>query len=160
MGRKKIPFEVCSVEGCNNTLHYAKGLCKAHYFKEYNSRDNPIRFQQLKSIRLKYFQSEKGKQAMKGVMGRRRARKRGANLVETFSHKEIFERDFYTCAICGLPVPVNERHPARLSASLDHKIPLSKGGNHSFDNVACTHLLCNVSKNASIIENCFDGASI
>ena len=160
MGRKKIPFEVCSVEGCNNTLHYAKGLCKAHYFKEYNSRDNPIRFQQLKSIRLKYFQSEKGKQAMKGVMGRRRARKRGAALVETFSHKEIFERDFYTCAICGLPVPVNERFPSKRSASLDHSVPLSKGGEHSAQNVTCTHLTCNVRRGNRPLKNNFDGASI
>ena len=78
---------------------------------------------------------------------RRRARMRGA-FVEDVSHLEIFERDNWQCQIPGCLYPGK---PARLDvgrydpllASLDHIVPLSKGGLHERSNLACSHLRCN-----------------
>lgn len=39
-----------------------------------------------------------------------------------------------------------------MSASVDHIVPLSRGGEHSMNNVQCAHLSCNCSKSDQTIE--------
>lgn len=85
---------------------------------------------------------------------RRRARMRDA-FVEDVPRLEIFERDNWQCQIVGCFYPgipasldAGRHHP--LLASVDHIIPLSKGGKHKRSNLACSHLRCNVSKQARI----------
>lgn len=73
----------------------------------------------------------------------RRARKLGAD-AEVFSSTEVFERDAWVCGICSQPVDQALRYPDPMSASLDHVVPLSKGGAHTRDNTRCSHLSCNV----------------
>ena len=80
---------------------------------------------------------------------KRRARIREA-LVEAFDRVEVFERDGWMCALCGEPVDRAATFPAPLSASLDHIIPISRGGTHEPSNAQCTHLRCNVIKGARI----------
>lgn len=41
---------------------------------------------------------------------------------------------------------------APMSASVDHIVPLSRGGEHSMANVQCAHLSCNSSKGDQTIE--------
>jgi HNH endonuclease len=83
------------------------------------------------------------------IANRRRAVKLNTE-IEQFVDTEIFERDGWRCHICRRQVRRNApgRHP--LSASLDHIVPLSKGGTHTRDNVACAHLKCNMIKQASL----------
>jgi 5-methylcytosine-specific restriction endonuclease McrA len=76
---------------------------------------------------------------------RRRAWKRGA-LVERFTPAEIFERDRWRCGICHKAVRRNVAYPDPFSASLDHIVPLSKGGAHSRVNVRLAHLNCNIAR--------------
>lgn len=70
---------------------------------------------------------------------------------ESFTSAEIFERDDFTCWLCGgkaLPgVPKN--HPQR--ATLEHVVPLSRGGAHTRANVRCAHLLCNLRKGGKVL---------
>lgn len=66
-------------------------------------------------------------------------------LFEDFTNTEIFERDHWVCAICGQPV---DHEPSLfaynpLAASLDHIVPLARGGSHTRDNVRCVHFICN-----------------
>lgn len=75
----------------------------------------------------------------------RRAALKGAK-VEDFLPVEVFERDDWTCRICELPIDRDAIWPHPLSVSLDHVIPLSRGGEHSRDNTACAHLRCNQRK--------------
>ena len=74
--------------------------------------------------------------------------KRRALKYETASEKvndlEIFDRDGWTCQLCHKKVNRKLKHPHPLSASLDHIIPLSNGGQHSYKNVQLAHLSCNV----------------
>jgi hypothetical protein len=74
----------------------------------------------------------------------RRARKLNAT-IEKFSLLEIYERDKWRCQICGKKVDRRLKHPNPLSKSLDHIIPLAKGGSHSRANVQLAHLVCNLS---------------
>ena len=74
---------------------------------------------------------------------KRRAIRMGAD-GEKFSHLEIYERDGWICQICGKKVDKKLKYPNQLSASLDHIVPLSKGGSHSRSNVQLAHWICNV----------------
>lgn len=73
----------------------------------------------------------------------REARLRSAR-AERFDPREIYERDHWTCGICNGSVDPTLEHPHPLSASLDHVIPVSLGGDHTRANTRCTHLTCNV----------------
>lgn len=66
--------------------------------------------------------------------------------IEHFYKTEIFERDKWVCHICERPIPRDAKYPDPLSPSLDHVIPVSRGGEHSRANTAASHLRCNLSK--------------
>lgn len=60
------------------------------------------------------------------------------------------KRDGDDCHICGGLMSfeiMKEYNPLR--ASLDHVIPVSKGGTHTWGNVKLAHLRCNFSKGAN-----------
>lgn len=76
----------------------------------------------------------------------RRARKFGNGKVESISPHAVFERDEWTCGICGKKVDRTLRSPDPYSASLDHVVALASGGTHTWDNVQCAHLVCNSRK--------------
>lgn len=59
---------------------------------------------------------------------------------------EIFERDNWVCTICNEKIDKHLYYPNPMSASLDHKIPFSRGGTHTRGNVRATHLRCNIIK--------------
>ncbi|WP_385618556.1 HNH endonuclease [Streptomyces sp. P8-A8] len=75
----------------------------------------------------------------------RRAAKAGVG-AEPFSAVEIFERDGWTCWICEGGALSNASQGDPLSATLDHVVPLAKGGAHVRTNVRCAHLICNLRK--------------
>jgi len=72
--------------------------------------------------------------------GRRRARKRGAPC-ERFTRQEIFERDDWTCYLCGRLALGEWNDPDE--PTIDHIQPLAKGGAHTRINVACCCRRCN-----------------
>jgi hypothetical protein len=75
----------------------------------------------------------------------RRALKMGAE-AEKFTHLEIFERDAWKCGICKKRINKHLKHPHPMSASLDHIIPLTRGGSHTRAGVQASHLRCNLRK--------------
>jgi 5-methylcytosine-specific restriction endonuclease McrA len=72
----------------------------------------------------------------------RRARKAGAT-AERISPTDIYERDGWTCQLCGRPVARAKAVPHPQAPTLDHIVPLSKGGDHTTSNVQCAHFRCN-----------------
>jgi 5-methylcytosine-specific restriction endonuclease McrA len=75
---------------------------------------------------------------------RHRARKKNAPVVEHFSLKEIAVRDGWRCHLCAGRV-------TQENWSMDHLIPLSKGGDHTRVNVALAHRLCNSRRSSGVI---------
>lgn len=73
------------------------------------------------------------------------------------SRSAVFRRDGWRCQLCGhkvLKSAKRNRRTRRLhprTASLDHIIPMSKGGPHCEVNVQCACLRCNVRKHAKMI---------
>lgn len=61
----------------------------------------------------------------------------------TVSRWRIFERDGWTCHICGDPVDRNAEVPDLAAPTLDHVIPLARGGRHTETNIKTAHFYCN-----------------
>lgn len=73
----------------------------------------------------------------------RRAYDAGATVVDLFDRDAVFERDTWTCGICREPVAKDASPFDPLSATVDHIVPLSRGGEHTLANAQCAHLRCN-----------------
>lgn len=57
------------------------------------------------------------------------------------------------CAICGKPVDKTIKYPDPMSPTVDHIIPLSKGGDPtSLDNLQLAHRYCNRMKSDKIVQ--------
>lgn len=80
---------------------------------------------------------------------RKRAKMRGSG-AERFSRREIFERDGWRCQLCGKKTRrrVNRYHPQ--APTLDHIIPIARGGSHTRANSQCAHRRCNLRKHTAI----------
>ena len=89
----------------------------------------------------------------------RNARQRDAT-TEVFTRAEIFERDGWMCGICNTAVDPDAVPRSPESVSLDHIIPLARGGAHSRENTQCAHLGCNQQKSATVLESAVTGDRI
>lgn len=97
--------------------------------------------------------SKKTKQAIKiSHKGRRdshrhRARKFGCDYDPSITLKKLVKRDGLQCSICGGLCDWNDHSWSKYSGptypSIDHIIPMSKGGGHTWNNVQVAHILCN-----------------
>lgn len=81
-------------------------------------------------------------QKYSSYQSKRRAQKQNPVGVEPVSLTILFTRDRKTCSICHLPVK-------RTEGSIDHIIPLSQGGAHSYANCTLAHRRCNSRKHTS-----------
>ena len=70
---------------------------------------------------------------------------------EPINDKLVFLRDGWICQICHKKVDKRFKYPNPMSGSLDHIMPLSRGGSHTYKNVQLTHLTCNLSKQARLL---------
>lgn len=76
---------------------------------------------------------------------RRRARMRNA-YVSPVNRRQVFERDAWTCQLCHEPVERDKVVPHPKAPTIDHVIPLARGGTHEMANTQCAHFLCNATK--------------
>lgn len=67
---------------------------------------------------------------------------------EPINRLDIFERDGWLCQLCDRPINPDLKWPNPDSASIDHIVPLARGGDHAVSNVWSAHLGCNASKGA------------
>lgn len=82
---------------------------------------------------------------------KRRRRKRGKlkgskyrRFIKTRLWQSAIDRyGLVCCALCGMPIAFDE-------ATLDHKIPISRGGSNRIANLQLAHLLCNQYKGDSV----------
>jgi len=58
----------------------------------------------------------------------------------------LFEFFGWICFLCGEKVDKRLRFPNWRAATIDHVVPLSKGGTHTWGNVVPAHAKCNWDK--------------
>lgn len=63
--------------------------------------------------------------------------------VEDVDLWRVYRTDGGICGICGLPTPSTSESSNIWGITVDHKVPLSLGGNHSYRNCQLAHRLCN-----------------
>ena len=73
---------------------------------------------------------------------------KSGNAHEPYTDTYIYERDCWMCGICGRKINKRLKHPNPLSKSIDHIVPVSKGGSDAPINVQAAHLRCNMLKKA------------
>lgn len=76
----------------------------------------------------------------------RRARKITNGPIEPVSYFQVFQRDRGVCGLCSGDIDKNLKWPDPACGTLDHVIPLSRGGSHTYENVQLAHASCNSSK--------------
>ena len=69
---------------------------------------------------------------------------------------DVFEFYDWICIVCDERIDKELCWPDQYSATLDHVVPLSRGGTHTWDNVAPAHLLCNHTKNDGVLDDVID----
>lgn len=74
----------------------------------------------------------------------RRAKIRNNGPVENISRRTVWERDNESCWLCKKPVAFTDMH-------LDHVVPVSQGGTHTYGNVKVACKGCNLRKGAKIV---------
>ena len=82
---------------------------------------------------------------------KRRALQRESE-VEPIDLNLVWDDSFGICFLCGTPMDRQYTYPDPRLPSLEHIIPLSRGGTHTYDNLTYTHLQCNNRKLTSLVE--------
>ena len=85
------------------------------------------------------------------IDARRRMRVQSAT-VEAFAPRDVYERDGWVCRLCLLPIDPTVAWSDSMSPSIDHRVPLAKGGEHSMANAQAAHLGCNSRKRDRLDE--------
>ena len=97
--------------------------------------------------------SQKAKRTSIGKGGKYCARIKaagfGAKYDSEVTLKRLLRRQNGICQICGLPVDESDWNGLRMGKkypTIDHIVPISLGGSHTWDNVQLAHMICNSTK--------------
>lgn len=69
---------------------------------------------------------------------------------DDIKHLVVFERDEWICHLCNTLIDRHRRGDDWMRATLDHVVPLSRGGTHTYENTAAAHWICNMEKGNSL----------
>jgi hypothetical protein len=96
---------------------------------------------------------ENAKQAKKANKAKRRARAKTNGPYESIWPSKVFKRDGWVCQLCNEPCDQDATVPEPKAATLDHIIPLAKGGTHTMNNMQCACFECNSRKGDNVDVN-------
>lgn len=80
---------------------------------------------------------------------RKRARKYGGKYIP-FRRSYVFKRDGYVCQICNRKCRTDVSYLHERYPTLDHIVPMSKGGDHTPENTQCACRGCNTKKSTKV----------
>ena len=97
----------------------------------------------LKTASTSKNQAKRSKKYKNGQFNKRG--KRLSKNFESIDRKTVYRRDWGICYLCENPVGIQGVH-------IDHIIPLTRGGDHSYNNLAVSCPSCNMSKGNKVID--------
>lgn len=156
---------ICKFDECDSPV-YCKLMCRRHYDREKHaekmatdleyavkklarSRSAHQREDPIKRAEQNLAWCRANRESRRESCRRRQAQHKGAECVDIFTKADIWQRDGGICGICLLEANENDWH-------LDHIIPLSRGGQHTLDNVQVSHPPCNLSKKDKLMEEYYE----
>lgn len=147
----------CSVS-CETKASFDCIVCGENYIVglPHSSLFDELRILKLQSICSlecrEVFKTEKALESNYISSAKRRALKYAVSFDETITRKLVFEKDHGECYLCKIDThlkPLSDTYEPKLS-TVDHIIPISKGGSHTWNNVRNCCLKCNITKHDRI----------
>ncbi len=137
-------LELAMIRDSKNRIPYHEiecGECGKKFMQEYKN----VRSQYCSDICMR-------RSVRRNSKHRRKVRLKTA-FVERVYWSRIYKRDKGICQICGKKVKDNKKVPHPYSPSLDHIVPLARGGTHEPKNVRLSHFICNSIKRDGVSDN-------
>lgn len=125
---------VCSEADCDRAVR-ARGVCFMHY-KRILAAEGRVKNAPFDGARMRRYYE-------------RRSWLRNG---EDVTVSGLRDRDGDQCGICGIDIDFELSGRDPMGRSVDHVMPRSKGGAHTWANTQLTHLRCNLSKGAKVPE--------
>lgn len=143
------PCRVCRKLTIRRTYYCSKG-CRSIWrrfgpraWDRISCRECGAEWIRWQALRRRFYCSDSCRKRASRRVGRRLRRARlAAVTVEAVDLLQVAERDGWRCHICHHKV-------TRRTWSLDHLVPLSAGGEHSYQNTALAHHRCNTLRGAT-----------
>lgn len=144
-GGRRLPTQI-ACKNCSATFEPVNGVvtCSSGCAKEFVRKSNVERY------RFRMENDPAFVQKQRAAEYKRKSLKRDA-FVEDVDRDKVMARDRWVCHLCMKKIPKSAKWPSGQFGTLDHVIPLNKGGLHSYANVKAAHLSCNCSKNDKVI---------
>jgi 5-methylcytosine-specific restriction endonuclease McrA len=126
--------------------------CQAVKAIDQFGRDNRVRDgRQSHCSQCSYSYQRAARIADPSIVRREYARRKGSRHVDKVTIEDVYEKTNGICYLCDKIIDRTLTHPNSYSLSMDHRIPISKGGEHTYENLWATHLTCNLRKNSKIV---------
>lgn len=68
------------------------------------------------------------------------------------AHEQLAERDGLECYLCHDLIDMTLPKTSKFGATIDHVVPLSRGGSDELDNLRLAHWTCNLAKSNKLVE--------
>ena len=134
--------------------HYQENI---DHYREYKREYHRKNADRLTAKTIQWQKDNPEKTHMKNQ--RRRSRVREA-FVEDVGPSVVLSRDGWVCHICGDAIDPKFKSPDVMSWSIDHVIPLAKGGAHEYKNCKAAHRGCNSRKGAILDYEVYEGTTV
>jgi len=130
-------------EGKHNRPSFDCIVCGRTHFPDYGDKRRTLCSDLCADVELR---RSRRRHKVPGMNNHRQRARRYGVAYQPIRPRDVFERDGWKCGICGGAIKRSARFPRPLSPSLDHIVPMSKGGGHVYTNVQASHFRCNASK--------------
>ncbi len=161
--KRREYYQVYKVEECEKRRKYH--ILNREKELEYNKRYNKInkaerneysrKYHQehkneISERKKKYIKTERGRYCVKVKRNNRRALLKGLTVLSVDMIQQVYERNIrkygtLTCDLCFKPVEFGKD-------TLEHFIPLSRGGTNEIENLGVAHKVCNSSKATKTLD--------
>lgn len=133
---KAITFLQCEYCGRTFEQHYGRHFCS----KKCRNKHHNLREQRRKDTRTK------------------RAKKNG-NYDKSITLAKVYKHDHGVCYICGKHLILNDDYNRSDAPTIEHVVPICKGGTHTWNNVRLACRACNTAKGTKSLKEYIKKAS-